>query len=112
MAEINNKFEFEQDGKTYSLYDLPDGFVIEGDVDLSRRNLTELPDLSEVIVKGCFSCDHNKLISLKGAPQEVSGSFLCNNNQLTSLEGAPQTVEEDFDCGENALTSLQGHRKK
>ena len=29
MAEINENFEFEQDGKTYSLYYMPDGFVIK-----------------------------------------------------------------------------------
>ena len=87
---------FEQDGKTYNLYDLPKGFVIEGDLDLSNKGLTELPDLSEVVVNGDFSCANNKLTSLKGAPKEVGGDFSCAHNQLTSLEGAPKEVGGDF----------------
>ncbi len=108
MAEINDKFEFEQDGKTYNLYNLPDGFVIEGDVDLSKKGLTELPDLSKVTVEGCFWCYKNQLTTLRGAPQEVGGDFYCNNNQLTSLTGAPQKVGRYFRCDNNKLTSLQG----
>ena len=33
-----------QKHKTYNLYDLPDGFVIEGNVNISEKGLTELPD--------------------------------------------------------------------
>ena len=29
MAKLNEYLEFEQDGKTYSLYYMPDGFVIK-----------------------------------------------------------------------------------
>ena len=112
MAEINDKFEFEQDGKTYSLYDLPDGFVIEGRVNLSCKGLTELPDLSKVIVKGDFNCSFNILTSLKGAPQEIGGDFRCAFNKLTSLEGAPQKVVGDFYCNDNRLISLEGAPQK
>ncbi len=108
MAELNDKFEFEQDGKMYNLYNLPDGFVIEGDVHLSEKGLTELPDLSKVTVKGDFSCNDNQLTSLTGAPREVGGDFWCGNNQLTSLEGAPQKVGGGFWCYDNQLTSLTG----
>ena len=112
MAELNDKFEFEQDGKTYSLYELLDGFVIEGDVNLSYEELTELPDLSKVTVKGDFLCRHNQLTSLTGAPQKVGGVFRCENNQLTSLTEAPQEVGGDFYCGYNQLTSLEGAPQK
>jgi hypothetical protein len=112
MAEINDKFEFEQDGKTYNLYNLPDGFVIEGDVDLSKKGLTELPDLSKVTVEGCFWCYKNQLTTLRGAPQEVGGDFYCNNNQLTSLIGAPQKVGKSFICFNNKLTTLEGAPQK
>jgi hypothetical protein len=93
---------------TYNLYDLPKGFVIEGNVDLSCKNLTELPDLSEVVVKGYFSCSNNQLTSLEGAPKEVGGSFWCYGNILTSLKGAPKEVGVNFDCHVNRLTSLDG----
>ncbi len=112
MAILNDKFEFEQDGKTYNLYDLPDGFVIKGDINLSRRDLTELPDLSKVIVEGGFYCVYNQLTSLKGAPQEVGGGFYCRFNKLTSLHGAPQEVGGYFDCSSNNLTSIKGAPQK
>ena len=85
----NDKYlPYEQDGKTYNLYDMPDGFVIKGNVDLRDKGLTELPDLSKVIVEGCFECQRNRLISLKGAPQKVGGEFNCSHNPwLESLYG-------------------------
>ena len=99
---------FEQDGKTYNLYDLPKGFVIEGSLNLSCKDLLELPDLSDVVIKGNFYCYGNKLTSLKGAPKEVGKSFDCSNNGLTSLIGAPKVVGGYFECSRNQLTSLEG----
>jgi len=86
----------------------PDGtLVVLGDIDLSYKNLTKLPDLSSVIVKGRFSCSNNHLTSLNGAPQSVGGNFSCANNQLTSLEGAPQAVRGNFCCYSDQLTTLE-----
>jgi len=99
---------FEQDGKIYNLYDMPKGFVIKGNLDLINKGLTKLPDLSEVVVKGGFSCSFNQLTTLKGAPKEVGGGFRCQSNKLTSLKGAPQIVGGDFICSYNQLTSLEG----
>ena len=106
---------FEQDGKTYNLYELPDGFVIKGDLDLSYEDFEKLPDLSKVIVKGsflCYAC--RNLISLDGAPKEVGGDFRCDGcGNLGSLEGAPEYVGGDFRCNscEN-LDSLGGAPKE
>ena len=100
--------ELKQDGKTYNLYDMPAGFVIKGDLVLTGKNLTELPDLSKVKVEGDFMCSFNSLTSLKGSPQEVGGNFFCINNKLTDLEGAPAVVGNDFLCSNNSLTSLKG----
>ena len=97
---------FEQDGETYNLYDMPKGFVIKGNLDLSNKGLTELPDLSEVVVKGDFDCPDNQLTSLEGAPKEVGGDFDCSVNQLASLEGSPEEVGGIFYCRTNELTSL------
>ena len=63
-------------------------------------------------IEGTFWCSDTRLISLEGAPQEVSGDFDCSNNQLTSLKGAPQTVGGDFYCYENQLSSLEGAPQK
>lgn len=98
----------EQDGETYNLYEMPYGFVIKGDLDLNFKDLTELPDLSGVIVKGNFSCDYNYLTTLKGAPREVGGDFSCVNNKLVSLEGAPEIVGGHFCCNFNKLRTLEG----
>ena len=118
LSKLNAKIKgikylpFEQDGETYNLYDMPKGFVIKGNLDLWNKGLTELPDLSEVVVKGDFNCSHNKLTSLEGAPQRVGGDFDCNHNQLTSLEGAPKEVGGGFYCYSNRLTSLEGAPKE
>ena len=67
-----------------------DGSIsVAGNLDISHKNLTQLPDLSQVIVGGSFFCSDNLLTSLAGAPQSVGGHFFCSRNQLKSLEGAP-----------------------
>ena len=98
--------KFEQDGQEYNLYDLPDGFVIDGDLDISGKELTELPDLSGVVIKGNFDCSKNKLTSLEGCPQEIGGNFNCSKNKFTSLMGAPEAIGGDFDCTGNNLFTL------
>jgi len=110
-----------------------DGSVdVDGDVDLSNKNLTKLPIKFRNVrgyfycstnqltslegcpqsVGGAFSCHSNKLTSLEGCPKSVGGNFYCKDNQLTSLEGGPQSVGGDFDCGDNKLTSLKGLNKE
>jgi len=75
--------------KYYDMFNIPKGkkFVHKGDLDLSRMNLSKLPDLSNVIIEGSFDCSQNNLTSLKGAPHEVDGLFFCcHNEQLNSLK--------------------------
>jgi len=68
-------------------YQNPDGtWSADGDVNLSRMNLTKLPVRFKE-VKGDFYCSSNKLTTLKGAPKWVGRSFRCPYNNLTSLEG-------------------------
>lgn len=43
--------------------------IVPGNLNVSNRDMTELPDLSDVVVQGNFSCMHNPLKSLKGAPR-------------------------------------------
>lgn len=81
--------------------------VVHGDLNLSSKNLTHLPDLSAVSVGGNFSCAHNQLTSLRGAPQSVGGGFYCHSNQLSSLRHAPQVLTGSFICSFNQLTSLE-----
>jgi hypothetical protein len=83
---------------------------VEGSVDLSRKELREIP-IKFGRVGGGFNCYNNKLTSLEGGPQSVGGGFYCQYNQLTSLEGGPQSVGGDFYCFNNQLTSLEGGPK-
>jgi hypothetical protein len=112
----------------------PDGtLLVQGNIELARRGLHALPDLSCVIVTGNFYCQDNNLTSLKGAPKEVRGGFWCNgnrletlehtpagitgqfvcsNNRLASLTFAPEKITGDFACGKNPLASLEGAPKE
>ena len=84
----------------------------KGDLDLSRLNLTVLPDiLKDISVDGDFFCNGNNLTSLEGAPKTVNGDFGCGHNKLTSLEGSHKSVGGSFYCGFNNLTSLTGAPK-
>ena len=113
MSELTSEGLFiKQNGQIWDLNDLPDGFVIKGDLDLSDKKLEKLPDLSKVTIEGSFDCFDNQLTSLEGAPQNVAGSFGCSGNQLTSLKGAPKEVGGDFHCHRNQLTSLEGAPEK
>jgi hypothetical protein len=88
---------------------LPDGTLLaRGNIHLASEGLTRLPDLSNVILYGTFTCAYNKLTTLEGAPKAVRGFFSCYNNQLTSLKGAPQTVGGNFSCDHNKLTHFEG----
>ena len=86
MAELSFKEDgrilFTQDGQKYDLNHLPEGFVIKGDVDLSNKELTELPDLSKVIVEGNFDCSYNQLTSLAGAPEKIGGNIYSGSDFL------------------------------
>ena len=90
-------YEKKQDGTLF----------VPGDLNISNKGLTQLPDLTSVSVGGNFWCGSNRLTSLEHAPQSVGGGFYCDNNQLTSLEYAPATVGGDFHCYNNRLTSLE-----
>src|SRR5436309_823171 len=43
--------------------------IVPGNLNVSNRDMAELPDLTNVVVEGNFSCLHNHLTSLKGAPK-------------------------------------------
>lgn len=72
--------------------------VYAGNLVLDHLNLTELPDLSDIIVNGNFNCSGNKLKSLKGSPKSIGRRFICylNGSKLRSLEGGPDYIGEKF----------------
>ena len=56
-------FEKETDGK----------IRVPGNLDIAGHELTNLPDLSDVVVEGDYCCGYNYLTSLKGSPRIVWG---------------------------------------
>jgi hypothetical protein len=85
----------------------PDGSIdVDGNVDLSFKDLTELP-LTFNRITGNFSCSCNNLTSLKGSPRWIGCHFTCSNNPLTSLEFSPDYVGGYFNCSRNRLPSLE-----
>ena len=106
-----NRSEIEAICKKYNITNYTineDGSIdVDGNVNLKRNNLRELP-LKFRNVVGNFYCEFNQLTSLDGAPKSVGDYFNCRDNKLTTLEGAPQRVGGEFDCSYNKLTSLVG----
>lgn len=75
-------------------------------VDLSDRNLTELPfDFN--LIYGSFDCSLNLLKSLKGSPEEVFGSFDCSNNRLESLKNCPKKIKSNFLFYNNPIKTIR-----
>jgi hypothetical protein len=89
-------------------YTIDNGLVnVNGDVDLSHRELTKLP-IQFGQVTGFFDCSNNQLTSLDGSPHKVH-NFDCSYNNLTDLAGSPKEVGGGFYCSNNnKLTSLVG----
>jgi hypothetical protein len=85
---------------------------IDGSFDCSRMGLSDFMGIEFGEINGVFNCASNRLVSLKGGPQDVNGEFDCSNNQLVSLEGGPQEVGGGFDCSNNRLVNLEGAPQK
>lgn len=97
-----------------------DGMIVVAGLDLGKDNLekrgkwplSELPDLTAVVVEGDFRCSDNELTSLRGCPQTVTGNFYCYSNLLESLEHAPAKVGDGFYCSMNRMKDLTGAPKE
>lgn len=71
-----------QGGKYYNVYDLPKGFIYNGDMDLSYAGLYRLPDMSTVTINGNYDISGNSLHRFEGAPRVVEGNFYVLNNEF------------------------------
>lgn len=70
-----------KNGIYYNVYDLPRGFVYDGNMDLSNAGLVKLPDMSTVTILGDYDISGNYLVSLYGCPKKVGGDFYAYDNQ-------------------------------
>ena len=89
---------------TYTL--TPNGYDVEGSIDLSNLNLTKIPFKFHKISRN-FDCDNNKLTTLENSPIYVQGNFNCSLNLLTSLKYSPKIIGDSFFCSHNNLTTME-----
>jgi hypothetical protein len=86
----------------------PDGSIdVDGDVDLSYKNLDRIP-IKFGVVTGMFYCNNNNLTSLENCPNEIKSWFNCSYNKLRSLSGISNFKNVIYYCVENPLESLNG----
>lgn len=71
-------------------------------VNLHDYGFTKLP-LVFNNVYGDFSCGHNQLKSLEGAPKYVDGACDFSNNQLEDLTYCPKNVQEELFLNNNNI---------
>ena len=78
ISSSKDDLYFVKDGLPYNLFNLPKDkeFVINGNLLLLKGMVDELPDLSNVIIKGNFGCSTSHFdICLEKFPKRVDGSF-------------------------------------
>ena len=110
MSRKLSKRYFVQDGQKYDIFNLPNGFVVKGNLDISNMGLNCLPNLSTIVVQGIFNCSYNNFYNLLNGPKYAT-EYDCSYCNLRSLLGAPECVKEFLCCG-NRLTSLKYGPKK
>jgi len=82
---------------TYTIND-DESIDVKGSVDLSQMNLPKIP-FKFRNVSGNFYCGDNKIKNLYGSPVSVGGEFSCSySHHLISLDGAPDNISCDFYC--------------
>jgi Leucine-rich repeat (LRR) protein len=70
-------------------------------LNLSRQNLTELPDLTRFRRLKNLHCSYNKLTSIDNLPYWIENIY-CSYNQITCINKLPQYLTGLF-CGHNKI---------
>ncbi|MBQ3696125.1 MAG: hypothetical protein II938_04070 [Alphaproteobacteria bacterium] len=80
-------------GMYYDVFHLPpDKKFYDSCLNLEALDLEELPHLENVVIQGSFTCAHNRLKNLKGAPKNIHGCLSFYDNPIESFEGFPESV--------------------
>ena len=80
----------QSEGQYYDVFHLPPNKKFYDDcLDLEGLDLTELPHLENLVLRGSFMCAHNQLRNLKGAPKVVRGAISFYDNPIEDLTGFP-----------------------
>jgi len=87
--------------------------IIEGNLDLDRLHLKELPEILSTVDKidGYFSVSDNRISSLKNCPRIIGESvYFSYNEKLKNLVGGPEIVGKNYGVtGCKELTLEVGH---
>ncbi|MBO5705045.1 MAG: hypothetical protein J6R99_03445 [Alphaproteobacteria bacterium] len=90
----------------YDINNLPRNLTVKGDIDLSGRDLTQLPDMSGLRIVGDFIVSNNKLKNLDGSPHCVDGDYMCDFNELESIDNVSDIIRGTFNCSNNKLRKV------
>lgn len=77
-----------------------------GSINLSKKELTELPFAFGIIV-GDFIIENNQLTSFHNFPIKVEGQLNCSNNNISSLKDCPKIIKGDFYCQNNLIEKIK-----
>ena len=73
-------------------------------LDLSFKNINELPDLSKYTNLKILDCNNNTITLLNNLPQKLE-ILNCSNNKITELNNLPQSLKK-LSCVNNIITNL------
>ena len=93
---IEGDLTMNKDGLNILIENLPNIKQINGNLYLVKLGLTELPDMSNIVINGNFTCNNNKLTSLVGLPRVIKGYLDCYKNNITSVEYFPYEIGIDI----------------
>ena len=74
------------------------------ELDVSNKNLSELPDISRFTKLQKLSCYNNQITQLDNLPNSLEELY-CDNNQITQLDNLPNSLQRLF-CTNNQITQL------
>lgn len=74
-----------QNDRYYNVYDLPQNFVVLGNMDLSYAGLRHLPNMKGMTVRGNYDISGNCLLGFSGVPSFVGGDFIVRHNYFSHL---------------------------
>ena len=82
-----------KNGKYYNIYDLPTGFVFDGNMDLSYAGFVKLPDMRTVTIKGDYNVSGNYLVTFYGCPKLICGNlYAYYNHPPKYVKNPPRNV--------------------
>ena len=84
-ADMGGTGLIRQNGRYYNIYDLPQNFAVQGNMDLSYAGFQHLPNMKGMTIHGDYDISGNSLVGFSGVPSVVWGDFIVRNNKFRYL---------------------------